>query len=184
MSTPTIEPSDYPWYKVVRPADQQVAVIEQGDLLENFSLLISVDPRKYPDKENPAERVYFDLVVLSQSCDLANGDIDQVVTCPLRNRADFDSKHPISQKGGMNNLRKGRFSAFHLLNKCEEPGYERDWRIADFGEIHSIPIFEVLEHLGRGPYLRLLPPYREHLSQSFARFFMRVGLPLDIPPFE
>jgi hypothetical protein len=31
--------------------------------------------------------------------------------------------------------------------------------------------------------LRLLPPYREHLSQSFARFFMRVGLPIDIPPF-
>jgi len=31
--------------------------------------------------------------------------------------------------------------------------------------------------------LRLLPPYREHLSQAFARFFMRVGLPSDIPPF-
>jgi hypothetical protein len=29
----------------------------------------------------------------------------------------------------------------------------------------------------------LLPPYREHLSQAFARFFMRVGLPVDIPPF-
>ena len=32
--------------------------------------------------------------------------------------------------------------------------------------------------------LRLLPPYREHLSQAFARFFMRVGLPVDIPPFR
>jgi hypothetical protein len=27
-----------------------------------------------------------------------------------------------------------------------------------------------------GCELRLLPPYREHLSQAFARFFMRVGL--------
>jgi hypothetical protein len=27
---------------------------------------------------------------------------------------------------------------------------------------------------------RLLPPYREHLSQAFARFFMRVGLPIPI----
>ena len=25
------------------------------------------------------------------------------------------------------------------------------------------------------------PPYREHLAQAFARFFMRVGLPIDIP---
>jgi hypothetical protein len=26
-------------------------------------------------------------------------------------------------------------------------------------------------------------PYREHLAQSFARYFMRVGLPVNIPPF-
>ena len=32
-----------------------------------------------------------------------------------------------------------------------------------------------------GNRLRLCPPYREHLAQSFARFFMRVGLPIDIP---
>ena len=30
---------------------------------------------------------------------------------------------------------------------------------------------------------RLNPPYREHLSQAFARYFMRVGLPSDIPSF-
>jgi len=34
-----------------------------------------------------------------------------------------------------------------------------------------------------GETLRLLSPYKEHLSQSFARFFMRVGLPIDIDPF-
>jgi hypothetical protein len=28
-----------------------------------------------------------------------------------------------------------------------------------------------------------MPPYREHLSQAFARYFMRVGLPSDIPSF-
>jgi hypothetical protein len=31
--------------------------------------------------------------------------------------------------------------------------------------------------------VRLLPPYREHLAQAFARFFIRVGLPVDVPPF-
>ena len=36
----------------------------------------------------------------------------------------------------------------------------------------------------RGQRLRLLPPYREHLGQAFARYFMRVGLPVDIPPFK
>lgn len=35
---------------------------------------------------------------------------------------------------------------------------------------------------GKGDGLRLHPPYREHLSQAFARFFLRVGLAGDIPP--
>lgn len=26
----------------------------------------------------------------------------------------------------------------------------------------------------------LMPPYREHLSQAFARYFMRVGLPIYV----
>ncbi len=30
---------------------------------------------------------------------------------------------------------------------------------------------------------QLLPPYREHLSQAFARFFMRVGLPSPVTRF-
>jgi hypothetical protein len=32
--------------------------------------------------------------------------------------------------------------------------------------------------------LRLRPPYREYLAQAFARYFMRVGLPLDANAFE
>ena len=31
--------------------------------------------------------------------------------------------------------------------------------------------------------LRLLSPYKEHFAQSFARFFMRVGLPRDAGAF-
>jgi hypothetical protein len=185
MSAPTSEFNQYPWYRVIVPdSEQQPTAIEQGDILENFPLLFSVDPSKYPDKTNPAERVYCDLVILSQSCDLADGGIDQVVTCPLLIRSNFDGDHPVSRKGGMENLRKGKLAAFQLLNKCDLQNFEREWRIVDFGEIHSIPIFEVREHLSRAPHLRLLPPYREHLSQAFARFFMRVGLPLDIPRFD
>jgi hypothetical protein len=30
----------------------------------------------------------------------------------------------------------------------------------------------------------LPPPYREHLAQAFARYFMRVGLPHDAKAFE
>jgi len=53
--------------------------------------------------------------------------------------------------------------------------------IVDFHEVYTAPTNVVREFaLRTGKRLRLLPPYREHLAQAFARFFMRVGLPVDI----
>ena len=55
-------------------------------------------------------------------------------------------------------------------------------RLVDFHEVYTIPrdfLESLLKHRGQ-PRLRLLPPYREHLSQAFARFFMRVGLPVSV----
>jgi hypothetical protein len=55
----------------------------------------------------------------------------------------------------------------------------------DFRRVFSLPLgFMRGLATAQGNRLRLLPPYREHLSQSFARFFMRVGLPEDIPAFK
>jgi hypothetical protein len=54
-------------------------------------------------------------------------------------------------------------------------------RIIDFGRIFSLPRNFLSKLAGsQGKRLRLCPPYREHLSQSFSRFFMRVGLPQNI----
>jgi hypothetical protein len=52
----------------------------------------------------------------------------------------------------------------------------------DFHEVFTLPRAFLERQLAqRGqPRLRLLPPYREHLSQAFARFFMRVGLPTPV----
>jgi hypothetical protein len=48
--------------------------------------------------------------------------------------------------------------------------------------VYSVPrgFLESLLNQRMQSRLRLLPPYREHLSQAFARFFMRVGLPVPI----
>ncbi len=57
-------------------------------------------------------------------------------------------------------------------------------RVVDFHDIFTLPraFLESLLIERQLPWLRLLPPYREHLSQAFARFFMRVGLPQPIDP--
>ena len=48
-------------------------------------------------------------------------------------------------------------------------------------DIFSVPVHLASSTAKRnGKRLRLCPPYREHLSQAFARYFMRVGLPINI----
>ena len=55
-------------------------------------------------------------------------------------------------------------------------------RIVDFHEVYTLPrtFLESWLQSKDQSRLRLRPPYREHLSQAFARFFMRVGLPTGI----
>jgi len=72
-----------------------------------------------------------------------------------------------------------------MLNACSVSGFESPIRVVSFRQVFGLLMEFVNEqarqHISR---LRLLPPYREHLAQSFARFIMRVGLPEDIPPFK
>lgn len=74
----------------------------------------------------------------------------------------------------------------HMLAACDLEGFEHEIQIVDFRTVFSVPFGFLTELARRRPNkrLRLRSPYREHLSQAFARFFMRVGLPADIPPFK
>ena len=86
---------------------------------------------------------------------------------------------------GMEDARRGNLPGFHVLAASDIPGLEREVRVVDFRRVYSLPVgFLRKKAVFNGRRLRLLPPYREHLSQAFARFFMRVGLPVDIPPFK
>jgi hypothetical protein len=69
-----------------------------------------------------------------------------------------------------------------ILNQSSVTGLEFEHRIVAFHEVFTLPR-EFLESLlaARGrDRPRLLAPYREHLSQAFARDFMRVGLPVPV----
>jgi hypothetical protein len=72
--------------------------------------------------------------------------------------------------------------AYFLLN--EEPVAGFPFSIVNFHSIYAAPKDYLLELAGRQNLrIRLRPPYRENLSQAFGKYFMRVGLPLDIRAF-
>ena len=69
-----------------------------------------------------------------------------------------------------------------MMDSLQEGEITTEHRIVDFHSVHTVPrtFLGTLVAERGAKRLRLLPPYREHLSQSFARFFMRVGLPTPI----
>lgn len=178
-------PPDYPWYQLVPPNEDLL----QGDFVDDCALVnpsVEIDTDEMEGSLVEAEVLIYDVIILSQSCDLVEKKVDLVLVCPVWSFDEAEkSSKLLRQNKGKEHLRQGRFLGYHLLNRCDIGGFEKEYLVVDFRSVYSIP-FESIVSLtrSRGERLRLLPPYREHLSQAFARFFMRVGLPVDIPPFN
>jgi len=177
----------YPWYTVTCGSD-----LEQGDILLDCPVFeIPID---YEDEDKGVDVVvnYQNAIIMTQSCDLAvrdNGQskVDSVLLCPIYFKEYFlESKDKtFGKNNGWENVRKGNSPGFHILNKCDIENHRLDFMLVDLRRAYSLKI-ELVRKVAesQGERIRLLPPYREQLSQAFARFFMRVGLPLDLPPFK
>lgn len=178
----------YPWYEIVNEREG----LEQGDFIRSWPVII---PEEMIEGEgeidsNVLER---DMIIMSQSCDIANNKIDNVLVCPV---LDLETMTKYAGRGDRNKLRKGEIIGYHLLNKCTLIGVgnecgllelEGKYPVVDFRNAYSIPLIFLLKGIEsrNEKRLRLLPPYKEQLSQAFARFIMRVGLQdaCDIPEF-
>ena len=189
-----------PWYEVIEASTP----LTQGDLIAECPLLRwnpiqEFDPLS-PDESktlmDSIETIKIDAVVLTQACDLEHNKVHNVVVCRHVPLSLYQKTwEDTMQKAGQNPTAKGwkRFcddvAGGHVwnqsfLNRVSLTGEETDTdvRIVDFHEIFTVPrsfVESILRRRNKSR-IRLLPPYREHLSQAFARFFMRVGLPAPI----
>jgi hypothetical protein len=170
---------EYPWYENIK----QSRSIFQGDLIPNCPIL---QPPTNIETIREISIDEYNTVVLSQSCDLENSKIEIVLVCPYYELSYFLSVHPDSKNGGkgidktINNLLQGNYPSYHILNKNEEIGLS-DYIVVDFRNVYGVNYGFLISHVENiESRIRLLPPYREHLSQAFARYFMRVGLPINI----
>ncbi len=137
-----------------------------------------------PTQTVPIQR--YNLIVITQSCDLNQQKARLVALCPIFPITRFEEiNEEMKRKGRWEEVRKGRVEGLHLLTSPTNPTDNRESLVVDFREIYSLPFEMLMQHaLGVGQRWRLKPPYLEHFSQSFARFFMRVGLPSAISPFK
>jgi hypothetical protein len=176
--------SDYPWYATVLGDD-----LEQGDVFRRCPVFAPLSSMVSPqaggeDRTIELEWVERDVIVMSQSCDMFKGQekLTEVLLCAVWG-CDEVGGHLATRKG-KEDARRGNLPAYHMLAACDFLGFESDAIVVDFRRVYALPLADVRMMASRtGRRLRLLPPYREHLAQSFARFFMRVGLPVPIPSF-
>lgn len=151
----------YPWYRTGNWTD-----LEQGDLLPNCPVLVpppNLTEVLLTAKEGDDLGVEVSvnkarLIIMSQSCDLVTNKIDQVLLC-----GHFPaSNHP---KDKRSEIRKERYPALHMIEKCELPGHEFERQIIDFRTIYALPKDFAMAFAGSlGERVRLLSPYKEHLS--------------------
>ncbi len=169
------------WYEHAGRGDP----ISQGEVVRDL-ITVTYDTLPTPPDtidgvlSLPVEVEYFNCVVLSQSCDLENEKIDNVLLCPVFDIL-VDDIGDMAHQGKMKEVMLGRRPTFHLLDRCDLPGTESGPLLVHFGQVLTVPFGHLKSHVERASArVRLVSPYREDLSQAFARFVMRVGLPKRI----
>ena len=187
------------WYETADPG----APLLQGDFIPDCPVL-DWKPGALEGAEGVGEVerlrhhidiVKVDVIVLTQACDLEQGHVEDVVVCPLYPLSVFKAAWEQQRRAANQNptakawrtfcddMKDGFHWNYSMLNQGGVGGLTTEHRIVDFHDIYTLPL-AFLQGIAaqRGPRLRLRPPYREHLSQAFARYFMRVGLPTSVDP--
>ncbi|MBK8567312.1 MAG: hypothetical protein IPN76_29310 [Saprospiraceae bacterium] len=171
----------FPWYQAI----SQPEPLQQGDIINDCQVIHPPRKLEAGQLENITVKE-IDAIVLTQSCDLGQNKVEIVLVCPLYPLKDFLDALPADQYASIKskrkvveNLKKGYINGYHLLNK--QADIVGDFMVADFKNVYGVH-YDFLVELTTNTTnrVRLLPPYREHLSQAFARYFMRVGLPMDV----
>lgn len=165
------------WFKQVDASE----ILQQGDFIFDCPIAKPSDSKNW----DTIDIEYYDVIILSQSCDLENNKIDLVLVCPYYTISEFSKvNRSFTDYKLKESARQGNLAGYHLLNSCSFLSTE-EILIVDFKTIFSLSFEFLRAHkLEQEKRITLLSPYKEHLSQAFARFFMRVGLPSGIPKFE
>ena len=176
------------WYELIQGSE-----LLQGDILEGCPVFRPPADLPWPIDERMAEFEFTvgqqDVIVMTQSCDLApsqKSDLWLVILCPLWRLSDAAAVNSFLASGyGKEQCRRGNMTGYHMISACDNERWSREVSVVSFREVWSLPLAFVRNMAGAmGARPRLRSPYREHLAQAFARYFMRVGLPVDIPPYR
>jgi len=174
------------WYDII---DEDVNVT-QGDIILNCPVIFPPSEiSNNPDEIIASPQEYHDVIVMTQACDIEQGKVESVVVCPIVNLdiilAEYSFNNRKEKINFKNKIRKGFVLHYYLLNECELENDKFEYSVVNLGDIHIVSL-ELINRIVKEQThrIRLKPLYREELSQTFAKTFMRIGLPRTIPEFK
>lgn len=171
---------DQQWYEVTRGES-----LEQGDLFPDVRApRVLVDP-----SADGGYRILVgtgNYVVLSQTCDLENDKVREVLLASVLTYQEM--AHEVGAAARSTAFRealiKGADFAYFLLHRFDGPP-NLEWSVVNFHQLRLIDTQFCRNYAySLGPRLRLVSPYKENLAQSFGRYMMRVALPQTAHSFK
>ncbi|TAK30654.1 MAG: hypothetical protein EPO21_19105 [Chloroflexota bacterium] len=167
------------WYRIITSADVSA---RQGDQLFDLSIPIAARSKSDPQEYDVVE--YFgNFIIVTQSCDLKQRKLARVEVAMVYSLSRYLSFNP-SLLADLDSIRSGETHRYYLLPAWPDAPFDqlKEARVVEFDHKFSIS-WDELDVGRRGDRVGLRSPYIEHFGQAVARFYMRVGLPEDMPPF-
>jgi hypothetical protein len=165
------------WYSLAEP-DEPVL---QGAQFFDVTLRRVIPYPSYPGQYAIGQETA-DVVVATQSCDLEQRKTAEIEVIPVYPLVEWLAEEPafVNQ---LETVRRGHVPSLYILPAWPQARFAqaRRTRIVAFDEKRSIS-WDDLDTLRQKQWLGLRSPYIEHFGQALARFYMRVGLPEDMPP--
>jgi len=154
--------------------------IDQGDLIDDCPVLsigaYDLDNLTKVHVPVAVSRV----VVLTQTCDLANGKAASAAVAVVRDAQSLVEKQLLKAADIRGPIRAGRIYGWYFLPKSAELGLPE--MIVDLRQLHTVRLDLLTELCRRSRRrARVQPLYREHLAKHFADTYSRIGLP---EPYE
>jgi hypothetical protein len=155
---------------------EQSKILLQGTILRAVTV---VEETAESTDDDPAVRAeLLDVIVLTQSCDIPKDSQPRLLVAEIQPYADMRRDREGTESATATyrkHLIRGTAVSDLLLPPCAALSMD-DYLIVNFRELHLIFKHRVSSDDG---YICLASPYRERLSQAYACFHMRVGVPTE-----
>jgi hypothetical protein len=154
--------------------------IDQGDILHDCPLakIIDFDPVR-----SQVTRIRWGterVVVLTQTCDLAQAKVTQAVVAVAVESAEIVASKQLKPADIRGPVRAGRIFGWYFLPA--DADLKIPELIVDLRQLHTAPLpilEELFQHGKRDGQIK--PLFREHLAKHFGDTYSRIGLPEPYP---